>query len=374
MSDPRTERLATVLVQYSAALRPGDRVLIEAETAAEPLVRALFERALQAGAHPHLALSLAGQDTYSGIDDAFLRLASDDQIDYPPPFLQTAYQEFESRIRVHSSSNTRLLMRADTARMARRQRAVQSLLRTQMERGGSGAFRWVTTIFPTVGHAHDAEMSLTEFENYVFGACHVEGEDDPVAYWQAVEKRQAHWAEAFAGHDQVEIRGPDCDLRLSIRDRTFISSCGTHNMPDGEIFTGPVEASVEGWARFAFPLVYKGREVEGVELTFQAGRVQTWKASKNQDFLESMLATDDGARYLGEFGIGTNAALQQLTRSILLDEKIGGTIHLALGAGYPDTGSHNQSAIHWDMLVEMRRDSEIRVDGELVYQNGAFRI
>ena len=145
-------------------------------------------------------------------------------------------------------------------------------------------------------------------------------------------------------------------------------------MPDGEIFTGPVEASVEGWARFAFPLVYKGREVEGVELTFQAGRVQTWKASKNQDFLESMLATDDGARYLGEFGIGTNAALQQLTRSILLDEKIGGTIHLALGAGYPDTGSHNRSAIHWDMLVEMRRDSEIRVDGELVYQNGAFRI
>src|SRR3990172_40602 len=341
MSDPRTERLATVLIQYSAALRPGDRVLIEAEPAAEPLVRALFERALQAGAHPHLALSLAGQDTYSGIDDAFLRLASDDQIDYPPPFFLTAYQEFESRIRVHSSSNTPLLIRAH---------------------------------IPPVAPAHDAEMSLTEFENYVFGACHVEGEDDPVAYWQAVEQRQAHWAEAFAGHDQVEIRGPDCDLRLSIRDRTFISSCGTHNMPDGEIFTGPVEASVEGWARFAFPLVYKGREVEGVELTFQGGRVQTWKASKNQDFLESMLATDDGARYLGEFGIGTNAALQQLTRSILLDEKIGGTIHLALGAGYPDTGSHNHSAIHWDMLVEMRRDSEIRVDGELVYQNGAFRI
>jgi len=374
MSDPRTERLATVLVHYSAALRRGDRVLIEAETAAEPLVRALFERALQAGAHPHLALSLSGQDTFTGIDDVFLREASDDQIDYAPPFFQAAYQEFESRIRVYSSSNTRLLMRADTARMARRQRAVQLLLRTQMERGGRGEFRWVTTIFPTIGHAHDAEMSLTEFEDYVFGACHVAGEDDPVAYWQAVEKRQAHWAEALAGHDRVEIRGPDCDLRLSVRDRTFISSCGTHNMPDGEIFTGPVEASVEGWARFAFPLVYKGREVEGVELTFQEGKVQTWKASKNQDFLESMLSTDDGARYLGEFGIGTNAALQQLTRNILLDEKIGGTIHLALGAGYPDTGSTNHSAIHWDMLVEMRRDSEIRVDGEPVYQNGAFCI
>ena len=374
MSDPRTERLATVLVQYSAALRPGDRVLIEAETAAEPLVRALFERALQVGAHPHLALSLAGQDTYTGIDDVFLRAASEDQIDYPPPFFELAYREFESRIRVHSSSNTRLLMRADTARMGRRQRAVQSLLRTQMERGGRGEFRWVTTIFPTIGHAHDADMSLTDFESYVFGACHVEGEDDPVAYWKAVEKRQANWAEALDGHDRVEIRSPDCDLRLSIRDRHFISSCGTHNMPDGEIFTGPVEASVEGWARFAFPLIYKGREVEGVELTFHEGRVQTWKARKNQEFLESMLGTDDGARYLGEFGIGTNTALQQLTRNILLDEKIGGTIHLALGAGYPDTGSHNLSAIHWDMLVEMRRDSEIQVDGELVYQNGEFRI
>jgi aminopeptidase len=374
MSDPRTERLATVLIQYSAALRPGDRVLIEAETAAEPLVRALFERALQAGAHPHLALSLAGQDTYSGVDDVFLRLASDDQLDYVPPFFETAYREFESRIRVHSSSNTRLLMRADANRMARRQRAVQSLLRTQMERGGRGEFRWVTTIFPTVGHAHDADMSLSDFEDYVFDACHVAGEDDPVAHWKAVEQKQARWAMAFAGHDRVEIRGPDCDLRLSIRERRFISSCGTHNMPDGEIFTGPVEESVEGWARFAFPLIYKGREVDGVELTFKDGKVQTWKASKNQDFLESMLATDDGARYLGEFGIGTNAALQQLTRNILLDEKIGGTIHLALGAGYPDTGSHNRSAIHWDMLVEMRRDSEIRVDGEQVYQNGQFRI
>lgn len=374
MSDPRTERLATLLVQYSTALRPGDRVLIEAETAAEPLVRALFERALQAGAHPHLALSLAGQDTYSGFDDSFLRLASDDQLDYPPTFFETAYREFESRIRIYSSSNTRLLMRADTARMARRQRAVQSLLRTQMERGARGEFRWVTTIFPTLGHAHDAEMSLSEFESYVFSACHVEAEDDPVAYWKAVEKKQAHWAEALDGHDRVEIRGPDCDLRLSIRDRHFISACGTHNMPDGEIYTGPVESSVEGWARFAFPLVYKGREVEGVELTFHEGQVQTWKAAKNQGFLEEMLHTDAGARYLGEFGVGTNAALEHLTRNILLDEKIGGTIHLALGAGYPDTGSHNRSAIHWDMLCEMRRDSEIRVDGERVYQNGEFRI
>jgi aminopeptidase len=244
----------------------------------------------------------------------------------------------------------------------------------QMERGARGEFRWVTTIFPAVGHAHDADMSLGEFEDYVYRACHVDGEDDPIAYWRAFGDHQARLAEALAEHDRVEIRGPDCDLRLSIAGRRFISSCGTHNMPDGEIFSGPVESSVEGWARFSFPAVHKGNEVEGVELTFQQGQVVAWRAARNQAYLEQMLNIDAGARYLGEFGVGTNRELQHLTRNILLDEKIGGTIHLALGAGYPDTGSRNHSAIHWDMLCDMRTASEIRVDGDLVYQNGEFTI
>ena len=374
MTDPRVERLATLLVAYSTSLRPGDRVLLEAETAAEPLVRALFERALEAGAHPHLAISFAGQDTYTGFDDSFLRLASDEQLDHPATFQALAYGEFESRIRIYSSSNTRMLMQADRARAARRARALQSLTRMQMERGARGEFRWVTTIFPAVGHAHDADMSLGEFEDYVYRACHVDGEDDPIAHWRAFGDHQARLAEALAEHDRVEIRGPDCDLRLSIAGRRFISSCGTHNMPDGEIFSGPVEASVEGWARFSFPAVHKGNEVEGVELTFQQGQVVAWRAARNQAYLEQMLNIDAGARYLGEFGVGTNRALQHLTRNILLDEKIGGTIHLALGAGYPDTGSRNHSAIHWDMLCDMRTASEIRVDGDLVYQNGEFTI
>jgi len=374
MSDPRVERLATLLVGYSTSLRPGDRVLLEAETPAEPLVRALFERALQAGAHPHLAISFAGQDTYTGFDDSFLRLAQADQLDYPATFQELAYREFESRIRIYSSSNTRLLMQADRERAARRTRAVQSLTRTQMERGARGEFRWVTTIFPAVGHAHDADMSLGEFEAYVYAACHVDGEDDPIAYWRAFGDRQVRWAEALAEHDRVEIRSADCDLRLSIAGRRFIASCGVHNMPDGEIFSGPVESSVEGWVRFSFPSVHKGNEVEGVELTFEQGQVVSWRASRNQTYLEQMLNTDAGARFLGEFGVGTNPALQHLTRNILLDEKMGGTVHLALGAGYPDTGSLNRSAIHWDMLCDMRRDSEIRVDGEVVYRNGAFTI
>lgn len=374
MTDPRTERMATLLVGYSAALQPGQRVLIEAETAAEPLVRALFERSLQAGAHPFLSIYLAGMDTFTGLDDSFLRLASDEQLDQPPLFHQLAYREFDSRIRIYSSSNTRILMRSDRSRAARRQRAVAGLLRTQVDRGARGEFRWVTTIFPTVGHAHDAEMSLSEFESYVFGGCLVEDDGDPIAHWGEVAARQAGWVEAFRGRRQVELRGPDCDLRLSIDGRTFLNSCGTHNMPDGEIFTGPVESSAEGWVRFRYPLIHKGREVEGVELAFEQGQVVRWSAGKNQSYLEEMLHTDPGARFLGEFGIGTNDSLQHLTRNILLDEKIGGTIHLALGAGYPDTGSENRSAIHWDMLCDMRRDSEIRVDGETIYRNGAFLI
>jgi aminopeptidase len=372
MTDPRTERMATLLVGYSAALQSGQRVLIEAETAAEPLVRALFERSLEAGAHPFLSICLAGMDTYTGLDDSFLRLASGAQLDQPPLFHELAYREFDSRLRIYSSSNTRILMRSDRSRAARRQRAVQNLLRTQVDRGARGEFRWVTTIFPTVGHAHDAEMSLTEFESYVFGGCHVEDDGDPIAYWRSVADRQQAWVEAFRGKRRVELHGPDCDLRMSIEGRTFLNSCGTHNMPDGEIFTGPVESSAEGWVRFRYPLVHKGREVEGVELKFEQGQVVRWSAEKNQAYLEEMLHTDPGARFLGEFGIGTNDSLQHLTRNILLDEKIGGTIHLALGAGYPDTGSENRSAIHWDMLCDMRHDSEIRVDGETIYRNGAF--
>jgi aminopeptidase len=265
-------------------------------------------------------------------------------------------------------------MHADAARAARRSRAVGGITRTQMERGERGDFRWVTTIFPTLGHAHDADMSLGEFESYIYRACHVDDQDDPIAYWRGFGDRQSRLAQALDGRDRVQIHGPDCDLRLSIAGRRFISSYGVHNMPDGEIFSGPVESSAEGWVRFSFPSVFKGNEVEGVELTFEQGQVVAWRAQRNQAYLERMLNTDPGARYLGEFGVGTNPALQQWTRNILLDEKIGGTIHLALGAGYPDTGSVNRSAIHWDMLCDMRRDSEIRVDGDVVYQNGEFKI
>jgi aminopeptidase len=374
MPDPRTERLATVLVQHSARIQPGDRVGIEAEVGALPLVRALFERILQAGGHPYLLLSPAGMVTRTGFDASFLKHAGEAQLDAVPEFHRLVYETFESRIRIYSAGNTRQLTRADHERTARRSRALRGLLQAQVERGARGEFKWVTTLYPTEALAQDAEKSLEEFEDFVYRACHVAGDGEPTAYWRGLENEQQRLAAALDGHDRVEIRGPRCDLRLSIRGRHFIGSSGIHNMPDGEVFTGPVEDSAEGWVRFDFPAIHEGREVQGVEMTFRQGKVEAAKAAKNEAYLLQMLEADPGARYLGEFGIGTNTDIQDFTRNILFDEKIGGTIHLALGSGYPDTGSQNRSAIHWDMLCDMRQGGEIVVDGQAVYRDGRFVI
>ncbi len=369
MADPRVARFARVLVEYSTRIGPGDRVLIEAEPVAAPLVYALVEKILQAGGHPHLLVDLPEMEAI------FMRHADQTQLDHTPILRRLAYENFESRIRIQSSSNTKALTGVGPARIARRRKAVQPILRAQMERGGRGEFRWVSTLFPTHAYAQDAEMSLEAFEDFVYQACHVhDPQEDAVAFWQGVQQEQDRIVAALKGHDRVEVRGPNCELTLSIKDRLFINACGTNNMPDGEVFTGPVESSVEGWVRFSYPAIWQGREVQGVELTFKEGRVVQAKADKNLDFLEQILETDPGARYLGEFAVGTNHAIQHYTRNILFDEKIGGTIHMALGAGYPETGSENRSAIHWDMICDMHQDSEILVDGELVYKDGTFRI
>lgn len=178
--------------------------------------------------------------------------------------------------------------------------------------------------------------------------------------------------ERIEGHDQVVVRGPNVDLALSIKGRTFRNASGQHNMPDGEIYTAPVEDTANGWVRFPYPAISQGRVVEGIELIFEAGKVVQARAQKNQDFLLQMLATDPGACFLGEFAIGTNFEINRFTGNILFDEKIGGTFHLAVGSGYPETGSQNKSAIHWDMICDLRTDSEIIVDGEPVYRNGQF--
>ncbi|HSB01130.1 MAG TPA: aminopeptidase [Anaerolineales bacterium] len=370
MADPRVAKFAKILVEHSARIVPGDRVLIEATTAAEPLVRELYIKILEKGGHPETLLALPGMMPFSQ-DEFHLTYAKDAQLDFIPTFYKIAYDQFESRIRIHSATNTHGTTNIDPAKAQRRAKALGAITASQMRRGAEGAFKWVTTLYPTDGYAQDASMSLKEYEDFVFGAVHAQ-EEDPIRYWKNTASAQQKAIDWLANKNQVVLRGPNVDLTLSILSRKFMNSIGLFNMPDGEIFTGPVEDSVNGWVKFTYPAIYDGVAVEGAELTFDRGRVNQAKADKNQDYLIKMLESDAGSRYLGEFAIGTNADINKFTGHILFDEKIGGTFHMALGAGYPETGSHNKSAIHWDMICDMRTDSEILVDGELFYKNGKF--
>ena len=367
MADARVEKLAQILVDHSAEVKPGDRVAIEATTAADPLVRALCATILERGGDPHLLLELPDQK------EILFAHAKDEQLDAIPTFRKLAYDQFESRINIHSETNPRALSSADPARQRRRQKASASIMEAQMRRGADRSFKWVTTLYPTEGYAIEAEMSLSNFEDFVYHACHAD-QADPVAYWNKVETSQKKIIERIEGHDQVVLRGPNVDLSLSIKGRTFLNAAGKNNMPDGEVFSGPVEDSLNGFVRYSYPAIYSGVLVEGVELTFSEGKVTKALAEKNQPFLLEMLESDAGARYVGEFAIGTNYEIDRFSHNILFDEKLGGSFHMAPGAGYPETGSKNKSVIHWDMICGMQKDAEILLDGEVVYKNGKFVI
>ncbi len=367
MTDKRIQKFANILVDHSAQIVPGDRVLIEATTAAEPLISALYATILDRGGHPHLQLKFPNQE------NIFFKHAKEAQLDFVPTFTKLAYDEFESRIRIHSETDTHALSRIGPSKQARRQRALAPILRAQMWRGAEKNFKWVTTLFPTQGYADEAKMSLAEYENFVYKSCYAdEATKDPVAKWKEFEARQANIIDHIEGHDKVEVRGPNVDLTLSIKGRVFKNSFGEHNMPDGEIYTGPVEKSVNGWVRFTYPAIIQGRVVKGVELTFKKGKVIKATAETNEEFMLEMLNVDAGAKYVGEWAVGTNFNIDKFTGHILFDEKIGGSFHMALGAGYPETGSVNRSIIHWDMICDLRQESVILVDGDLIYRNGEF--
>lgn len=366
MADIRIEKLAKILVDHSTDIQPGDRVAIEATTAAAPLVSALYKRILERGGHPHLLLDLPEQD------EIFFKVANDDQLAFAPTFRKLAYDQFESRIRINSLTNTRALSEVDPVKQKKRTATLSPILEAQMRRGAENKFKWVSTLYPTEGFAMEAEMSLRSFEDFVFNACHTQ-EDDPVAYWKSIEQKQSRMLATLQGHDRVELHGPNVDLSLSVKGRTFINSFGTHNMPDGELFTGPVEDSVNGWVRYTYPAITNGILVDGVELTFANGKVVKASAKKNEAYLQEMIGADAGSCYVGEFAIGTNYDIDRFSHNILFDEKLGGTFHMALGAGYPDTGSKNKSIIHWDMICGLE-NSEIVVDGEVVYRDRKFLV
>lgn len=365
--DKRIENLAKVLVHYSIGIKKGDLFKIKAEPVARALVKAVFDEALKAGANIYTDIVLID------LMESFYRNGSDEQLQYISPIREMELDKIDAYLGIWATTNTKYLSNIDPGRQQMYNKANTPLMNKFFQRAAEGQLRWSGTQFPTEAHAQDAEMSLSEYEDFVYRAGHLY-EDDPVAYWQGVNKEQERLVKILNEVEQVHLKAEGTDLKLNIKGRKWINCCGKENFPDGEIFTTPKEDAVDGHIRFSFPAFLSGREADGVELTFKEGKVVEAKARKNEAFLLSMLDTDEGSRRLGEFAIGTNYEITRFTRNTLFDEKIGGTCHLAVGASYPETGGINKSGIHWDMVCDLKKGGEIAADGKVIYKDGQFTI
>lgn len=358
------EKWAKTLVHYSLKIRPGELVRISGTIPGIPLVAAIYREALLAGAHPYVHIAV------DDAEETFYRFASDRQLEYVNPVDEVEVGLVHAYLDVRAPQNTRHLARVDPARVARRHASRYALTQRLNERVARGESRWCVTSYPTHAYAQDANMSLDEYEELIVRACFLD-QADPVAAWKKVRERQERIIRVLQEHRMFRITAPGVDLTLSTEGRRWINGCGEFNFPDGEVFTGPVERSVNGYVRFNVPTVYRGRRVSGVELALEDGRVVKADAEEGRDLLLAMLDIDGGARYVGEFAFGLNYRLDRFTGDPYLDEKIGGTFHIALGRGYPETGSVTDSSLHWDMVYDLRQ-GEVYADGELVYAHGRF--
>lgn len=373
MSDPYLSKLAQLLVQYCVEVQPGSCVGITpygSVACSLPLQTEIFREVLKAGGHPYPYLMPSHADEF---DYIFYSTATDAQLQQPGRIDELVTREFDCDIVISCQTNTRRLSNIDSQRQAMWKSAQLEITRLYLERAARRELRWVGTAIPTTAYAQDAEMSLEEYRDFVYKAMLVDTED-PVSLWEDIGRKQKRLVEWLAGKKTVHVKGKYVDLSFSIEGRTFISCDGHLNMPDGEIFTGPVEDSVNGWLESTFPAIKFGVEVGKVTFRFENGIIVRADAEKNQAHLDKLLATDQGSHRLGEFGIGTNNAIKVFTKNMLFDEKIGGTIHIAAGLGFPESGSKNESAMHWDFLCDMREGGQIIVDDQQFYDSGRFLI
>jgi aminopeptidase len=365
MADPRVEQLADVLVSHSTKVKEGDLVVIEASPIAAPLVRELYRRILRAGGHPESRTALPGAA------EALVAGATEDQLGWVSPRSVEDVELADARIAIIGDENTRSLSSAAPDRLARLARAREPLRRRAMERTLAGEHTWNVTSYPTQAAAQEARMSLARYEDHLFGAALLDPAD-PVGAWERLGDRMRRLVQWLETVRELRVVADGTDLRVGVEGRTWIACDGEHNLPDGEVFTAPVDATAEGTIRFTYPAVFRRRAVADVRLRFREGVVVDAEASQGLPFLEEMLALDEGARRPGEFAFGLNDAVRVFTGETLLDEKIGGTVHLALGEAYPESGGTNKSALHWDMVCDLRQGGEVYADGELVYRDGRF--
>lgn len=361
MVDIRIKRLAKILVEHSARVKKGETVAINASTEAIPLALECYKLVMKKDAFPKVNFNAPG------FNYNYYKYASFEQLNHYPKIAEFEAKNIDAEINIGGAVNTKEMTNINPQKVAIRRKIVRPISEIVMKRN-----RWVICQYPTNSLAQDAELSLEEMEDFCYKATNQD--------WEKKGKEQEKIRKIIDKGKTVRIEDDDTNITFSIDGMKAINSCGRHNMPDGEIFTAPLKFSTEGYIHFSFPAIYGGREVSGITLTFERGKVVKARAVKNEKYLKSMLNIDNGSKYVGEFGIGTNYGIKRFIKRILFDEKIGGTIHLALGSAYEEClgtakpQQHNKSALHWDMIKDLRKGGAIYIDNKMVQMNGKFMI
>jgi aminopeptidase len=341
-------------------------MIIRGTYEAMPVMREVAREAVRAGAHVHVRIETPE------VDEIFFQEANERQLTYVSDLSLYELDYFNVLMVFMSATNTKYLSSVDPLRIQKAQAAQAELAKKYMLKVSSPDFKWCVSLCPTNALAQDAGMSLSQYENFVFSSCKLHA-DDPATAWRAVADYQAHIVEFLSGVDEIHIVAPDTDITYHTRGRKWQSADGRVNFPDGEVFTSPLEDSINGTVSFSYPAIYQGKEVEGVRLTVEQGKIVAATAARGEDFLNSVLDTDAGSRLFGEAAFGLNYDIQQFSRNVLFDEKIGGTMHMAVGAGFPHLGGQNESTVHWDMVCDLRQ-GKVYADGRPCYENGRFTI
>jgi len=365
MSDIRLNKLAKLLVNYSTRVKPGDFVLVSGEDVTIPWMVEVVKEAVKAGGHVETTIS-SGQ-----VSEMKLKYGTSDQLKEENFLFKKALELADVWLSAWGTRNTKANSNVEASKIQDTLKGATSWRKIYSSKMGDGSLRWCGTMFPTFADAQEASMSLSEYEDFVYGAGLLNA-DDPVEEWEKVSAQQERWVKYLDTKKQIHIVSTDTDVLVNVSGRKWINCDGKVNFPDGEIFTSPVENDIEGHISFSFPGIYFGKEIEGIKLEISKGKVVKAFAKKGEELLRTLLKIDEGSCYFGEVAIGTNYGIQKFTRNMLFDEKIGGTVHMAIGDSMPEAGGINHSTLHWDMLCDMREAGKIYADGELFYENGKF--
>ena len=362
------EKYAKVLVEYSTGVKKNDLVIIRATSSeAQPLVKEIYKQVLLKGANPVV------KTVMEGLGETFIKYANDEQLEYIDPMTELEYEKADVLISIGAPTNTKSMAKADSKKMAKRSAATRELSNKMLKRSAEGKLKWVIADFPTNALAQEAKMSLDEYTEFLINACYL-NLDDPVSKWKEIDKEQQRLADHLNKTTKLHIIGEETDITFDTTGRKWLNCSGQCNFPDGEIYTSPVENSANGIIYFDFPQIYRGNESQKIRLKLENGKVVEATAEKGEEYFLNMINMDEGAKFVGEIAIGTNSMIQEITGNILFDEKIGGAIHMALGASYPEAGGKNVSGLHWDLIKNMKNGSEIYADDMLIYKDGKFVI